>query len=266
MSGNNSMIKPSGLILLGLVALVCSLASAQQAQPQPAVAAAAAAAPTPPANATCTTSSTKPNTAPESHVFATCIVTKFSAYLSVAPNKFVELKNGKVESSNTTKSHCENSNNASASNPKLVVAFDCAELELEFEKFNETGVEVYAVKSINGQFTYDNETVIFTNATGSMFKTTTAGRYYKCNSEQNVVNAGGQQQLVLSNLAYEVYRTASGTDFYRLPEECALDSSSVNDLVRIGVGICLVALIALVLVAYFVGRRRWSERSSYESV
>lgn len=71
---------------------------------------------------------------------------------------------------------------------------------------------------------------------------------------------------MLSNFALEAFRNANGNDFYQIPEECALDSGPVSDLVRVGVGVCLIALVAIVLIAYFIGRRRWSERSSYESV
>lgn len=45
---------------------------------------------------------------------------------------------------------------------------------------------------------------------------------------------------------------------------CSMDED-VNDMIPIAVGAALLALVAIVLVAYFVGRRR-SRRLAYQSV
>ncbi|GIX75526.1 hypothetical protein CEXT_330101 [Caerostris extrusa] len=47
-------------------------------------------------------------------------------------------------------------------------------------------------------------------------------------------------------------------------EECEADNK-VNDIVPIAVGIALLALVVVVLIAYFVGRRR-SRQKGYQSV
>uniref|UniRef100_A0A6G1SN49 Lysosome-associated membrane glycoprotein 1 n=1 Tax=Aceria tosichella TaxID=561515 RepID=A0A6G1SN49_9ACAR len=208
----------------------------------------------------CNLTSTKPSVQQQSYVFNTCIVAKFAAYFSVGTNAYVELKDGVVSANKST---CESAPNATTPlNPKLVINFgNCAELEFEFGK-NQT--EIF-VKSVNGYYKNGTQEKPFANAT-QLFKTNGANHYYKCNAEQSVASDKDGAQLVLSNFAYEAFRNTTGTDFYKMPEECALDSSGVSDLVRIGVGICLVALVALVLVAFFIGRRRWAERSSYESV
>lgn len=205
---------------------------------------------------TCETSTVKPAPEIKKYNFSTCIVAQFSSYVKIGQDKFVDLKNGAV---NANASQCNNA--TSVKNPKLVVDFDCGQLELEMDHSNDSKV---FVKAINGKYTIGNSSMTFANSS-EQFVTTQSGHYYKCNSEQSVPVAQGVQ-LVLSNFAYEVYRTAKNNDFYQIPEECALDASHVSNWARIGVGICLVALVIIVLIAYFVGRRRWSERSSYESV
>lgn len=233
-------------LLTVLICLACLAAS--QADP-----------PTPPAEV-CNVTSTKPTPSTRPYILQPCIVAKFAAYLTVAHNgsaQYVELKDGAV---NAPISNCESTNGTT---PKLVVNYgECGQLDFDIAKNNAS--EIY-VRGVIGFYKVGNETIYFSNTTG-MFKTTGLSHYYKCNSEQTINFNNSGVQLVLSNFAYEAYREATGSDFYKIAEECALDSSQVSDLVRIGVGVCLVALVVIVLIAYFVGRRRWSERSSYESV
>lgn len=208
---------------------------------------------------TCNSTTSKPTPTTKPYIYETCIVAKFASYLSIGHGKYIDLGDGIVDEKNST---CDGVINGTVINPKLVVNFTCGQLEFEMERSNDSKIFVSAV---NGYYTIGNEKpVTFSNSTPS-FITTQSGHYYKCNSEQAIpLNTSGQ--LMLSNFAYEVFRTATGTDFYKIAEECALDAGQVSDFVRIGVGICLVALVVIVLIAYFVGRRRWSERSSYESV
>lgn len=204
------------------------------------------------------TSTTKPSPAVGKYNLksnsSTCIVAEFAGVLASGQSKFLELKDGIV---NTSLSHCE----GAAIDPFLVINFPCLQLGFLISKTNDSKV---FVKSIDGLYTDVNITA-FTNST-VMFSTTQSGHYYKCNAEQTVTTNKPDIQLILSNFAYEAYRTPSGTEFYQIAEECLLDSKPVSDWVRIAVGICLIALTAIVLVAYFIARRRWSERSSYESV
>lgn len=207
----------------------------------------------------CNFTATKPTPATKTYVFKTCIVAKFASYLVTEKDKYVEFNNGVVDAGSSS---CENS--TTNTDPKLVIKFDCGQLEFQMGASNDSKI---FVKALAGMYTINNATVVFANST-QQFITTQSGHYYKCNAEQTVPvgQPNAPVDLVLSNFAYEVFRSAKGTDFYKVPEECPLDSGADSDLVRIGVGICLVALVAIVLVAYFVGRRRWSERSSYESV
>lgn len=183
-----------------------------------------------------------------------CIVAQFAAYFEVEQGKYVELNNSSV----TNASSCQ------VGDAKLVIQFDCGELEFSIGQNNDSRA---FVRAINGKLQLTNATdpQLFSNST-ERFLTSAKDHSYKCNAEQKIPLNVNASELVLSNFVLEAFRNASGTEFYQTADECPLDSQPVSDLVRIGVGVCLVALVAIVLVAYFIGRRRWSERSSYESV
>lgn len=215
----------------------------------------------------CMANTTKPIPEPQKYTFKednstiTCLMAQFSAYI-MANGKYYNLMNGKEDKSS---SNCGKTLPA-----KLVVDFDCSG-SIQFAISTSTTNPTY-IASIDGQYSDGNLTHTFSNnSVANIFHTTQSGHYYKCDTEQPIVmklnnSTNETVTLVLSNFALEAFRTVSGNDIYQVPEECVLDSSSASDLVRIGVGVCLVALVAIVLIAYFIGRRRWSERSSYESV
>jgi len=205
----------------------------------------------------CTAVTTKPTPEAKKYTFKSCIVAQMSAYLAIEDGKYIEFNNGVVDEN---ASKCENTTTPQP--PQLVVNFECGSLSFSISQTNDSKTFVQA---ITGQYHIGNSTnLTFSNTTGA-FYTTTSGHSYKCNAEQ-AIPVGANKSLVLSHLALEAFRDASGTDFYQVPDECTLDLQPVSDLVRIGVGVCLIALVAIVLAAYFIGRRRWSERSSYESV
>lgn len=206
----------------------------------------------------CEPSNTKPNPETKKYSFENCIVAQMAAYLSVGDGKYIPLNNGTV---NPSKSACEKSNVTATVNPRISLKFDCAEVTFTINHTNDSKTFIAAIE---GSYNNNGSATTFTNSTPA-FSTTQPGHYYKCNAEQPVI-VKPNTSLVLSNFAFEAYRTTNNTDFYQIVEECALDSQPVSDLVRIGVGVCLIALVAIVLIAYFIGRRRWSERSSYESV
>lgn len=223
----------------------------------------------------CSSNTTKPT--PESNIpkytfkennsSVTCLMAQFSAYVVVNNGQYYNLMNGKT---NQTLSSCGNTTDSKPA--KLVLDYDCnGSLAL---LINSNSTNPTYIQSIDGQF-FDGQTnlTFSNNSVANIFRTTQSGHYYKCEQEQpilvsinNPTAPNKTVKLVLSNFALEAFRTVSGNDIYQVPEECALDSKSSSDLVRIGVGVCLVALVAIVLIAYFIGRRRWSERSSYESV
>lgn len=182
-----------------------------------------------------------------------CINAQLAAYIAVNNTHYFEFKNGSVGKN----SRCESKVNGTTIDPRLVINYDCGELEFEIARDHTSTF----VKAINGFYM---NSYSFSNST-PMFRVNDSGHYYQCNSEQPIL-VHKDTHLVLSNLAIEAYRNTNSTNFYQIPEECSLDVQPVSDLVRVGVGICLVALVAIVLIAYFIGRRRWSERSSYESV
>lgn len=214
----------------------------------------------------CTTLASKPNVTSSKYNFQNCIVAQFGVYLEIGAKQFIQLNNGTV---NPGLSKCHNETANPEVQPQLVVDFPCTQLVL---KFNHTPVpkaeQKVMVEAILGHYTLNGTQYNFLNTTNH-FATTMSGHYYKCNAEQAIglsVTNVADVSIHFSNVRLEAYKTTNGTDFYAIPEECALDNQPISDLVRIGVGICLIALVAIVLVAYFIGRRRWSERSSYESV
>lgn len=240
------MIKSTHTLIVILFSLVIDIVAAQQAllAPSPGV---------------CQILTAKPAVKVEKYHFNqvnntnACIVAQFAAHFEVGQGQYVQLNNSSVS---TNTSSCE----------KLVIHFDCGELEIGISQTNESRTFVNAM---NGKLQLvANTTQIFTNSTPTFYSS--KDHSFKCTAEQKIplqIQGSTQKhELVLSNFILEAFRNATGTEFYQTPDVCTLDSQPVSDLVRIGVGICLVALVAIVLVAYFIGRRRWSERSSYESV
>lgn len=186
-----------------------------------------------------------------------CTVLQFAGYFEVGSGQYVELNNSTV----SNKSSC-------SPDSKVVIQFDCGELAFVIGQTNDT--RTFVKETTGNLHLANNTTTQYTNSTPD-FYSSQKGHSYKCSSEQKrpltLINGGNlTYSLILSNFLLEGFRNVSGTEFYQTPDECGLDSQPVSDLVRIGVGVCLVALVAIVLVAYFIGRRRWSERSSYESV
>lgn len=218
-----------------------------------------------PAPMKCEVDPKKPKALVENYHFGTCIVAKLAAHIKLG-NNYVNLGNGVV---NTTLSKCESKNSTEGQHPVLVVDFDCGQIRIEINKTTTVSPQIY-VDSVSGFYMVGktNQPITFTNST-KLFVTSETGHYYKCDSEQNIglpAHINETNYLVFSNFAYEAYRTASSQDFYKVVEECSLDAGAFSDGVRWGVGISLVAFVAIILIAYFVGRRRWSQRSSYESV
>lgn len=245
---------------LALILFGCLVTGQQQTSTAPpAPAPTPAPTPTPaPVVKTCNFTTIKPTPESSHYSFNTCVVAQFAGYLTIGQGQYVTLEKGQVDQA---ASNCSSAGGFQS----LVINFDCARLDFKIGTSNATADHRVFVASIAGDYKIANATETFSNST-ELFSTTQSGHYYKCNSEQTVNMNKPNVTLVLSKFAYEAFRSAAGTDFYQIPEECALDSGPVSDLVRIGVGICLIALVAIVLVAYFIGRRRWAERSSYESV
>jgi len=92
------------------------------------------------------------------------------------------------------------------------------------------------------------------------------GRSYYCTTE--ISTPLKQAQLFNATAKFgdvhvDSFRTTKDSA-YRQNYECPSDQD-VNDMVPIAVGIALLALVVIVLIAYFIGRRR-SRRLAYQSV
>jgi len=105
--------------------------------------------------------------------------------------------------------------------------------------------------------------VSFVNQT--LFKVT-GGRSYYCTTQVSIPTEQTHLFNVTANFGdvhVDSFRTTKDTN-YRQNYECQSDQD-VNDMVPIAVGIALLALVVIVLIAYFIGRRR-SRRLAYQSV
>jgi len=84
---------------------------------------------------------------------------------------------------------------------------------------------------------------------------------YKCKDDEG--HGPDDAAVKFGDVQVDAFRTATDAKF-RQAFECAADEQ-VNDLVPIAVGCALLALVVIVLIAYFIGRRR-SRRLAYQSV
>jgi len=91
-------------------------------------------------------------------------------------------------------------------------------------------------------------------------------RSYQCNSKTSVVEADPKNNrtitIIFSEVVIDAFR--ADKDAKNSVQVCPLDED-VSDMIPIAVGAALLALVAIVLVAYFIGRRR-SRRLAYQSV
>ncbi|EFO20108.2 hypothetical protein LOAG_08381 [Loa loa] len=93
---------------------------------------------------------------------------------------------------------------------------------------------------------------------------TSSNEAYKCS--EAVLNFKGGSTVTFHNIRLIAYARLNTTDFPENQEYdiCQLDVRT-SDLVPIVVGVCLAALVIIVLIAYLVGRAR-AKRQGYASV
>ncbi|KAI1303041.1 Mediator of RNA polymerase II transcription subunit 4 [Halotydeus destructor] len=89
----------------------------------------------------------------------------------------------------------------------------------------------------------------------------TGDKSYKCETVTAVL--ADKATVSFSGVQVDAFRTGSD-EVFRAAYECPADNE-VNNLVPIAVGCALLALVVIVLIAYFIGRRR-SRRLAYQSV
>lgn len=203
----------------------------------------------------CQVDSTSNVTKPQHYNFKNCILAEFIAQIDLGPQQIIHLVNGSV---NEKETEC------GPDNSNLIIDFDCAQLKFSF--FKKDGR--FYLADIAGMFNYStspstNITVINVSNLDTKINVSDSS-LYKCSTTQKFpIVEGSNTTLTLTDVKLEAFRDTSKESFYKSESQCYLDDS---DWVRYAVFICLASLVAIVLVAYFIGRRRWSERSSYESV
>lgn len=85
---------------------------------------------------------------------------------------------------------------------------------------------------------------------------------YVCANATVPKTAEGDVQVVFSNLRLQAFMEKSKNGEFSSEHNCL---NEINDVVPIAVGAALTGLVVIVLVAYFIGRRR-SRRLAYQSV
>lgn len=85
---------------------------------------------------------------------------------------------------------------------------------------------------------------------------------YVCANVTVPKSAEGDVQVVFSNLRLQAFMEQSKKGEFSSEHNC---QNEINDVVPIAVGAALTGLVVIVLVAYFIGRRR-SRRLAYQSV
>ncbi|KAF8792384.1 Lysosome-associated membrane glycoprotein 1 like protein [Argiope bruennichi] len=87
------------------------------------------------------------------------------------------------------------------------------------------------------------------------------GNSYMCDSSNDVIFRNVTMEVL--RIRIQAFGSIGNKDF-GIAEKCEADNT-VNDMVPIAVGIALLVLVVVVLIAYFVGRRR-SRQKGYQSV
>jgi len=88
---------------------------------------------------------------------------------------------------------------------------------------------------------------------------------YLCDAEVKINQ--NDNTVAFGSAHIDSFRTEKNTGkepVYRDAVDCK-PKDDINDMVPIAVGIALLALVVIVLIAYFIGRRR-SRRLAYQSV
>lgn len=185
-----------------------------------------------------------------------CTVAEFKAHLDLGNDKVIVLADGTV---NKNSSCFSNSSNLAV----LQVDYNCTQLHINLSRNSSS--KTISIRSIDGFYNLNTSKIPISLEPNENFP---EDSYYKCTASQSFrLSSSLNANLTISDFKIEVSRNPDQPPFYKQMQQCQLDSKQAEgDWVRIAVFICLVASVVIVLVAYFVGRRRWSERSSYESV
>jgi len=200
----------------------------------------------------------------------TCVMAEFAAqfvieYTNVNNENvttYLDVVDAKADPANL----CINKVNETKLEPQnLVVLFGANKLTLRFVqvdgyRYVDTVALSYTPdpKNFPGYPNLGPIEVTFENQT--LFKVS-GNKSYLCKAETTL--SDGQVTVNFDSVHVDSFRVDKDNS-YRQNYECQTDTD-VNDMVPIAVGIALLALVVIVLIAYFIGRRR-SRRLAYQSV
>jgi lysosomal-associated membrane protein 1/2 len=143
---------------------------------------------------------------------------------------------------------------------------------LVFEAVNASTSQYVQTVTLN--YTFEKDTFplypggnITSNAFNlTMFKSDLKRSYLCASKEVQSLTSDNENFTVVvefSHVKFDPFRTITGSS-YQEAQDCQADDT-VSEIVPIAVGIALAALVVIVLIAYFIGRRR-SRRLAYQSV
>ncbi|KAM9795235.1 lysosome-associated membrane glycoprotein 2 [Neosynchiropus ocellatus] len=188
----------------------------------------------------------KYNVTPENST--TCLLAQFGLRLGVKlGDKYEEMN---LNASKVTPSGLCNVNGS-----ELLLESDTMTIKMSFtndtKKFRLHGFEVNGTTSSGAKFSGINSSLSLWEAS--------VGNSYMCNKEQNYTIT---KDLFVFTFQLQVQPVGVKKGAFSTAEECAADGD--NFLVPIAVGVALLVLVLIVLLAYFIGRKR-NMASGYES-
>lgn len=125
----------------------------------------------------------------------------------------------------------------------------------------------YQVDSLHGFSNPSTPGPVFSEYTESDLYTVKNGQNYLCKAKKTLTFNDTVTTLTVTGLQLQAFKpNPSSTEFDGDIKECLADNASDSNLVPIIVGVCLAALVIVILVAYFIGRWRTSRDPAYQPV
>ncbi|XP_053734711.1 lysosome-associated membrane glycoprotein 2 isoform X4 [Synchiropus splendidus] len=188
----------------------------------------------------------KYNVTPENST--ACLLAQFGLRLGIKLG-------GKYEEMNLNSSKVSATGGCNVNSSELVLESDTMNIKMTFtndtKKFRLHAFEASGTTSSGAKFSDGNSSLSLWEAS--------VGNSYMCNKEQNYTIT---EDLFVFTFQLQIQPVGVKKGAFSTAEECVADGD--NFLVPIAVGVALLVLILIVLLAYFIGRKR-NMASGYES-
>ncbi|KAM8848813.1 lysosome-associated membrane glycoprotein 2 isoform 1-T1 [Synchiropus picturatus] len=188
----------------------------------------------------------KYNVTPENST--ACLLAQFGLRLGIKLG-------GKYEEMNLNTSKVSATGGCNGNSSELVLESDTMNIKMTFtndtKKFRLHAFEASGTTSSGAKFSDGNSSLSLWEAS--------VGNSYMCNKEQNYTIT---EDLFVFTFQLQIQPVGVKKGAFSTAEECVADGD--NFLVPIAVGVALLVLVLIVLLAYFIGRKR-NMASGYES-